>query len=163
MKGQLYFDLREIMTSPFTRVWMCEQSSWLPLCWWLWLFTQYISDVVKVKRESDRTLSSGEPGRPLLTLRLGADCQLWHTCGSPAFLGLGFVFCFFPTDLKDFLETSCQLNYLSGEGKIGRVELEVYRVDRLQTASAVFTSRLTWALLNYRLEYEITLLPYIPR
>lgn len=95
MKGQLYFDLREIMTFPFTRVWICKQSSWLPLGWWLWLFTQYISDAVKVKRESDRTLSSGGAGRPLLTLHLGADCHLQHTCGSPAFLGLGFVFLFF--------------------------------------------------------------------
>lgn len=118
-----------------------------------------LSDVVKVKRESDRTLSTGEAGRPLLTLPGSWLPAL--TPAAPSIPWLGFCFLFFSTDLRDFLETLCQLNYLSGEGKIGRVELEVYRVGRLQTASDVFTSRLTWALLNNRLEYEIILLSYI--
>jgi hypothetical protein len=54
--------------------------------------------------------------------------------------GLGLVF---STDLRDFYETLCQLNYLGREGKRGRVELEVYEVGRLQIASDVFRSRLT--------------------
>lgn len=76
MKGQLYFDLREIIlflshgyeyvSRALGFLFACD-CDYLP---------STLSDVVKVKRESDRTLSTGEAGRPLLTLRLGADCQL---------------------------------------------------------------------------------------